>query len=85
MQSFTHKVKDPVGIHARPAGLLVKEVQGLSSKVNMIFGSKKADAKRLFAIMSLSVKQNDTVTFEIEGKNEVSDCQNLKKFCEAHL
>ena len=85
MQRFIHKVNDPVGIHARPAGLLVKEVQSLSSNVSVVFGSKKADAKRLFAIMGLGIKQNDIVTFELEGTNEASDCEQLKKFCENNL
>ncbi len=85
MQTFQYKVKDEDGLHARPAGLLVKCTQSCSSDVKISLGKKTMDAKRLFAIMSLCVQQNDTITFEIEGKDEQRDCAKLKEFCQKNI
>jgi phosphotransferase system HPr (HPr) family protein len=85
MQKFEYKVKDPDGLHARPAGLLVKCAQACSSNVNISKGGKSADAKRLFAVMGLNVKQNDEVTFSVEGQDERTDSAKLKAFCETNI
>lgn len=85
MQQFTFTIKDQQGIHARPAGLLVKCAQGCSCAVSIIFNGKTADAKRLFSVMNLNVKQNDTVTFRTEGEQEQADCAKLEAFCQANL
>lgn len=85
MQTVQYTVKDPVGLHARPAGLLVRCAQGLASSVTAQNGDRRADAKRLFAVMGLDVRQGDTVTFTLEGESERSDCETLKAFCERNL
>lgn len=85
MQQFTFTIRDKQGIHARPAGLLVKCAQACSSAVSITLNGKTADAKRLFSVMNLNVKQNDAVTFQVDGKDEQADCENLKAFCQANL
>ena len=85
MKKFTYSVKDAGGLHARPAGLLVKCAQSCSSTVQISKGGKSADAKKLFAVMSLGAKQNDEVTIEIEGANEAVDCTTLQNFCAKNL
>lgn len=55
MKSFTYTIQDELGIHARPAGMLAKAVAGYKSVVTLDNGTKKADAKRLMAIMRLSL------------------------------
>lgn len=47
MVSFNYVIKDELGIHARPAGLLVKEAAKLGSKITICKGEKKGDAKNL--------------------------------------
>lgn len=85
MQTFQYTVKDPNGLHARPAGLLVKCAQGCASAVTVAKAGKTADAKRLFAVMGLGVKQNDAITFTVEGSSEQADCEKLKAFCSANI
>ena len=77
MKSFTYTVNDEIGIHARPAGLLVKAAKGLSSKASMTFGDKSADMTKLFAIMGLCVKHGDTITVSVEGNGEDADAAAL--------
>lgn len=81
MKEFNYKIIDEIGLHARPVGTLVKFVNELSSKVSVSFNDKTVDAKRLFAILGLAVKHNDTITFTVEGENEESDTKALEEFC----
>ena len=46
MVTFKYVIKDELGIHARPAGLLVKEAGKLGSKITIEKGGKKGDAKK---------------------------------------
>lgn len=81
MSTFDYTIKDEVGIHARPAGLLVKFITDLTSKVIIKKGEKAVDAKRLFGIMGLAVKCGDTVTFELDGPNAHAEAEQLEAFC----
>lgn len=85
MLKFTYTITDAVGIHARPAGLLVKKAKEFASRVTVIKGEKKADSKRLFAIMGLGVKQGETITVEVEGEDEVAAAAAVKAFLTANL
>ena len=85
MEQFTYKITDPVGIHARPAGQLVKLVQGLSSTVTITKGDKSVSALKLIALMGLGIKSGDTITVTVEGANEKVDSARVKAFLEERL
>lgn len=85
MQKFSYVVKDEVGIHARPAGLLVKEAKKYESKIQIVKGSKSAAATKLMAVMGLGVKCGDTVEIEVEGADEATACEGMKAFFENNL
>ena len=85
MREITYTVTDPDGIHARPAGLLVKEASRFISKITVSSGKKECDAKKIFAVMSLGVKQGDTISVTIDGADE-EDCANeLDRFLKTNL
>ena len=71
MKSFTYVIKDELGIHARPAGLLVKEVKQFTSAITLECGEKKAAAKGLMAVMAMGVKQGNEVTVIAEGEDDL--------------
>ncbi|KAB1441042.1 HPr family phosphocarrier protein [Candidatus Galacturonibacter soehngenii] len=85
MKSFKYVIKDEIGIHARPAGLLVKESGKFQSAITLKANGKTGDAKRIFGIMGMAVKQNDEVTVEAEGADEEEAITTLKKFFEENL
>lgn len=85
MQKFDYTVQTPDGLHARPAGLLVKCAQGCNCEVEISSGGKAANAKKLFALMGLGVKQHDTITIQLDGANEVAECEKLKTFCRENI
>lgn len=85
MVSFDYTVKDEVGIHARPAGLIVKEVKKFAGNDVIIKkGAKSAKAKSPMTIMGLGVKCGETVTVEVTGPDEVACAAALKAFFEAN-
>ena len=85
MKSFSYTVKDELGIHARPAGLLVKEVKNFQSKVTLEKDGKSVDASRLMAVMGMGVKKDQTVTVTVEGDDEDAACDAIKAFFETNL
>ena len=85
MKSFTYTIQDELGIHARPAGLLAKAAAGCKSVVTIDNGVKKADAKRLMAIMSMGVKKGTTVTVTVEGEDEEAACAKIEEFFKTNL
>lgn len=82
MQKFEVTVSDPVGLHARPAGVVVKEAQKLSSDIEVTLREKTVDLKKLLAVMSLGAKCGDTLTVSVSGNDERSDAEKLKKIFE---
>ena len=70
MKEFTYVIKDPAGIHARPAGILVKQANTFKSNITAIISPELRYLKRIFSIMALGAKQGDTIILQIEGSDE---------------
>ena len=85
MKEFKHVINDPLGLHARPAGMLVKAVAGYASTVTITTPTGKADAKRLMAVMRLAAKQGMELTVTVSGADEENAAAELKAFLEANL
>ncbi len=85
MQAFNYVIKDAVGIHARPAGLLVKKAKEYDSTIHVVKGDKEADAVRLMALMSLGVKCGDEITVRIEGADEEKCAKEIAEFFEKNF
>ncbi len=85
MKSFKYVITDELGIHARPAGILVKEVKKYASKVTICAGEKSSDASKLMAIMSMGIKKGAEVTITAEGEDEAAAVEALEKFFRENL
>ena len=85
MKEFKHVIQDPMGLHARPAGMLVKACAGYASKITLTAPTGTADAKRLMGIMRLAAKQGMELTITIEGADEEKAAAELQAFLEANL
>ena len=56
MKEFVYTIKEPVGIHARPAGMLAKEAKACQSTVTIVDkNGKSVDATRLMALMGMGL------------------------------
>lgn len=85
MRTFEYVIKDEVGIHARPAGLLVKEAKKYESRITVSVDGKSAEATKLMALMGLGVKSGQTVEVAVEGSDEDTACEQIKAFFETNL
>ena len=85
MVSFKYVVKDQAGIHARPAGLLVKEVKKTGAKVTLECDGKSAEATKLMAVMAMGVKCGKEITVSVEGDNEAETPKALEEFFKENL
>ena len=85
MKSFDYTIRDPLGIHARPAGLLVKTVKSLNSQVTLRKGDKSTAADRLLSVMGLGIRSGETVTVTLEGGDEEKNSSLLREFFETNL
>ena len=85
MKSFKYVVTDPVGIHARPAGNLVKEIKKYDSDVKVLANGKQADGKKLMSLMQLGVKQGNEIEVQVSGGAEEANAAALEAFLKANL
>ena len=81
MKTFEYTITDELGIHARPAGMLVKEASKFASKIMIASPKKEVDAKRIMGVMSMG----DTVKLTIEGADEAEAAASLEKFLQDNL
>lgn len=82
MTELVYTIKDNSGIHARPAGLLVKKAQQFASDITITKGEKTVDLKKLFALMSLAIKKDETVTITADGSDEAQAIEAVKELME---
>ena len=78
-------IADALGLHARPAGMLVKAAAGYASSVTVTAPTGKADAKRLMAVMRLAAKQGMELTVTCEGADEEAAAAGLQAFLKENL
>ena len=84
MKKFEYTINDPVGIHARPAGLLAKKAKTMGSTVTIATADgRSAAASKLMAL--LGVKQGDTISVLIEGDGEEDDAAAMEQFFKDNL
>lgn len=80
MKEFEFVVTDPQGIHARPAGLLVKEAKKFESNISVFKGARKGDLKKIFTVMALGVKQDEAIKVQVEGADEEQAASAVEAF-----
>lgn len=85
MKSFQYVITDEVGIHARPAGMLVKEAKKFASTIKLATAAKTVDAKGIMGVMSLGAKKGDEVTITADGADEADAAAALEAFFKANL
>lgn len=85
MESFTYIIKCEIGIHARPAAMLVKKTQSLSSKISLAAEGKTADAKKLLALLKLGVSKETEVTVTLSGVKEKEEAHMLEQYFQNNL
>ena len=85
MKEITYTLKDPLGIHARPAGLLVRLAGKYKCDIQIGSPAKMVNAKRIIGVMALTMKQGDEVTLSFSGDDEEEAAVALEQFLTENL
>ena len=85
MKELKYVITDPMGLHARPAGMLVKACAKYTSKITITAPTGSADAKRLMGLMKLAAKQGMELTVTVDGADEEAAAAELQAFLAANL
>lgn len=85
MKNFTYVIKDELGIHARPAGLLAKMSKKYKSSIELKKGDRQVQISQLLMLMSLGVKNGEEVEISVNGEDEDEAYLEVKTFFEENL
>ena len=85
MKEFKYTITDAEGIHARPAGELVKLAKQFTSTIKMSKDGKTGDCKKIFTLMALGAKQGHEVVLTFEGEDEETAYTAISKFMQENL
>lgn len=82
MKQFQYTIKDELGVHARPAGLLVKLAKQYTSTSTITIekNGKTCDMRKLMAVMGMGIRQGETITVTAEGEDEAAAIEAVEKF-----
>ena len=86
MKQFSYTITDPIGIHARPAGMLAQLAKSFAdTAVTFTKGDQTVKATQLMKLMNLGVKAGDEVTIGVEGGDEAAAAAALEDFFKNNL
>ena len=63
-------IKNPTGLHLRPAGILCNEAIKYKSKITMKSNNVNANAKSVISVLSACVRCGNEIEFVCEGEDE---------------
>lgn len=72
-------IKNPTGLHLRPAGIVCKEAMRFQSTVKFDFRNSTANAKSVLSVLGACVKCGDEITFVCEGDDEEEALAAMQK------
>ncbi len=70
-------IKNPTGLHLRPAGILCKEAMKYKSLITFSFRETTANAKSVLSVLGACVKCGDEIEFVCDGDDEAEALQAL--------
>ena len=85
MVSAKVTVKNPTGLHLRPAGMLCKEALQFQSSIHFKYKESTANAKSVLSVLGACVKSGDEITFICEGPDEEKALADMVALVESGL
>ena len=82
---FSYTIKDPSGLHARPAGSLAEIVKSYDCKVTVDANGRSASANSPFELMNLGAGQGCVLFIKAEGSQKQEAIQAVKSFLRENL
>jgi phosphocarrier protein HPr len=62
-------ITNKVGLHARPAALLVQEAGRFQARIQVQYGEKSANAKSIVGVLKLGASMGATLTIHADGED----------------
>ena len=62
-------IKDPIGLHARPAAVLTQEANKFEAEIKITSNGKDANLKSIMSVMALGIKNEEEIIITAEGKD----------------
>ncbi len=85
MKEFKYVIQDAQGIHARPAGILVKAAGEFKSDIRIRKNGNQGDLKRIFGVMGLCARKGDEITVTAEGEDEEEAIEKIEALLKENL
>ncbi len=85
MKTFQYTIREELGMHARPAGLILQLAKEFKSEITVSNKGKSENLKKLFSVVGLDIRYQDTVTVTIEGPDEDVAAEEMLAFFEENL
>ena len=85
MKQITFTVTDPQGVHARPAGVLIKKIKEFQCAATISKDDKTADARKMFAVLGLGIKSGESITLTFDGADEEQAASALAQTLAEHF
>jgi phosphocarrier protein len=85
VKTISYVLTDPLGLHARPAGQLVKTAAKFKSAIEIGIPGKMVNAKCIIGVMSLTLKAKDTLIMTFSGEDEEAASEACRVFLEEKL
>ena len=63
-------IKNPTGLHLRPAGILCKEAMNFKSLITFLYRRNTANAKSVLSVLGACIKCGDEIELVCEGEDE---------------
>ncbi|WP_025028248.1 phosphocarrier protein HPr [Caldalkalibacillus mannanilyticus] len=85
MSTITYVITDPVGIHARPATLLVNTASKYEAEIRLEYKGKGVNLKSILGVMSLGIRQGDEIVIVARGIDETEALKAIDEVIQAGL
>lgn len=80
MLTKTFALQCPVGLHARPASILISEAEKFKSDISIKYNSKEVSLKSIIGVMTLGIKTNESFELIVQGEDEEQAMARLETF-----
>ena len=85
MKTFQYTIREELGMHARPAGLILQLAKEFESSIVVSNKGNSGDLKSLMSVIGLDIRYQDTVTVTVEGPDEDVAAEEMLAFFEENL
>lgn len=83
MKTADVQIQNGVGIHARPASLIVGEANKFKSAIGIQYGSKQINVKSMMGLLASGIKSGAGFTISCEGEDEAEALEAMVAVIEA--